>query len=146
MHYVTEMTVILLIFLLVVLPAVIGFCLYKDYQGEDLSPTNAAAFWRENLRRLSQGGFAPGDFLVYSKFKVSPRPGPRARNIQASEKGEDYYYQVDKYWALENVLEDGRLVAVTRTGKHVYLKPEDQNLRKARLLERLMHRRRFPTV
>ena len=128
MHYVTEMTVILLIFLLVVLPAVIGFCLYKDYQGEELSPTN------------------PGDFLVYSKFKVSPRPGPRARNIQASEKGEDYYYQVDKYWALENVLEDGRLVAVTRTGKHVYLKPEDQNLRKARLLERLMHRRRFPTV
>ena len=47
---------------------------------------------------------------------------------------------------LADVREDGHLVAVTRTGKRVELSREDENLRKARLLERVVYRRRFPIV
>jgi hypothetical protein len=139
------MTVLTLIFVLVVIPAVIGYCLYTESLDGGMGPSTLA-LWRDSLRRLSRGELEPGDFLVYRKSKVSPRPGPRARNVQAAEKGDDYYYDVDKYWTLADKLEDGRLVAVTRRGKRVYLTPEDEKLRKARLLERFLYRRRFPSV
>ena len=139
------MTILSLIFVLVVIPAVIGYCLYAEYLEVDMSPS-LLAFWRQNLRQFFHGNLEPGDFLVYRKSKVSPRPGPSARNVQASEKGDDYYYDVDKYWTVANVLDDGRLVAKTRTGKQVYLTPEDENLRKAGWLERLRYRRRFPSI
>jgi hypothetical protein len=44
------------------------------------------------------------------------------------------------------VLDDGRLVAVTRTGKRLFLTPEDERLHKAGLLERVRFRGRFPSV
>jgi len=98
------------------------------------------------LHRFSRGRMEPGDFLIYRKSKASPRPGPRARNVEASEHGDDYYYEVDKFWTLADVLQDGRLVALTRTGKRVYLRQEDERLRKAGLLERVRYRGRFPSV
>jgi len=139
------MTIISLILLLVVLPAVIGYCLYSEWlTGEmDSSPSN---FWHRHLPALFRGHLEPGDFLIYRKSKASPRPGPRARNVQASEKGDDYYYEVDKFWTVADVLDDGRLVAVTRTGKRVYLTPQDERLRKPGFLERMRFRRRFPSV
>ena len=126
------MTVLLLILILVVIPAVVGytFCL----EGFD-EPT--ASWWLGSLSRVFHAGIAPGDPLIYRKTKVSPRPGPRARNIEPSENGDRYYYDVDKFWTVADVLEDGRLRAVTRTGKEVYLSRED---------ERLRYRRRFPVV
>jgi hypothetical protein len=136
------MTVVSLILFLVVLPAVIGYCLYTEYLTGDLDPH----FWGRHLHSLFSGTLEPGDFLIYRKSKASPRPGPRALNVQASEKGDDYYYEVDKFWTVADVLEDGRLVAVTRTGKRVYLTAADQRLRKAGFLERLRYRRRFPSV
>jgi hypothetical protein len=139
------MTVLCLLFVLVVIPAVIGYCLYAECLEGDSNPSSLALFHRI-MRNLFNGELEPGDFLIYRKSKVSPRPGPRARNVQASEKGDDYYYEVDKYWTVADVLADGRLVAVTRRGKQVYLTPQDENLRKAGPLERLLHRRRFPAI
>jgi len=139
------MTVLCLLFVLVLIPALVGYFLYLEVLEQDVH-RSSPAFRRQSLRKIFHRGLAPGDFLIYRKAKVSPRPGPRARNVLPSEKGENYYYEVDKYWAVEDVLEDGRLVAVTRTGKHVTLTPADEKLRKARLLERVLFRRRFPAV
>jgi hypothetical protein len=141
MQYLHSMTILLLLFVLVLIPAAIGYCLYIEILSGDVHPS-AFAIWRH----LSHTGLAPGDFLIYTKSKVSHRPGPRARNVHPSEKGDDYYYEVDKYWTVADVLEDGRLVAKTRTGKQVFLTPEDEKLRKARLIERLLFRRRFPAL
>jgi hypothetical protein len=135
------MTVLLLILILYVIPAVIGYAFYL----EDFDQSTAS-WWLGSLSRVFHAGIAPGDPLIYRKPKVSSRPGPRARNIQRTENGDDYFYEVEKFWTVADVLDDGRLLAVTRTGKEVCLSPEDERLRKARLIERLRHRRRFPTV
>jgi len=139
------MTVITLILILVVLPAVIGFCLYSEYLADGLGST-AMSFWRDNLHGLFKAQLEPGDYLIYRKPKASPRPGPRARNVQAAENGDDYYYEVDKFWTVSDVLDDGRLVAVTRTGKRLYLAPADERLRKAGWLDRMRYRQRFPSA
>ena len=133
------MTVILLILTLVILPAAIGFgfCLESQRAAD-----NAAGLWS----RLFRDNWHPGDFLIYRKPKVSSHPGPRARNIQAAENGDSYYYEVDKFWALSDVMDDGRLLAVTRTGKRVYLSPEDERLHRAGWLARVRYRDRFPAV
>jgi hypothetical protein len=139
------MTVLSLIFVLVLIPAGIGYCLYTEHLAEKFDPS-ALSILRHYLHHLFQGNLEPGDFLIYRKSKASPHPGPRAQNVQPSEKGDDYYYEVDKYWTVADVLDDGRVVAVTRTGKQVFLTPEDENLRKPGWLERVRHRRRFPAV
>jgi len=87
-----------------------------------------------------------GDPIVYHKQKVSTHPGVRARQIHPAEHGDSYYYLVNKYWTVADVLDDGRIVARTRTNKSHYLWPDDPNLRKARLIERLRHGRRFPKL
>jgi len=133
------MTILLLILVLVVIPAAIGYAFYV----EDFGPATAS-WWLGSLSRVFHAGIAAGDLLIYRKPKVSPRPGPRARNIKRTENGDNYYYEVDKFWTVADVLDDDRLLAVTRTGKQVYLSPEDERLRKARLLERVRYRRRFP--
>ena len=69
-----------------------------------------------------------------------------AYEIHASERGDLYTYLVDKYWTVADIMGDGRIVAVTRTNKHHYLDPDDPNLRKARLTERLRRRDRFPPL
>jgi hypothetical protein len=139
------MTVISLILILVVFPAVIGYWLYTEHLTGQLTSL-AANFLRGGLHRFFAGELEPGDMLIYRKPKVSPRPGPRARNVHAAEHGEDYYYEVDKYWTVSDVLDDGRLVAVTRTGKRLFLTPKDERLRKAGWLERVRFGRRFPSV
>jgi hypothetical protein len=89
---------------------------------------------------------AVGDRIVYRKTKFSPIPGARAHHITASEMGENYTYLVDKYWVVANVLEDGRLVAKTRRGKLNYVRQDDPNMRRARLVESLFHRDLFPAL
>jgi len=87
-----------------------------------------------------------GDRIVYLKQKVSTHPGPRARDIHPSEHGDTYSYLVNKFWVVEDVLRDGRIVVRTRTRKQHYLKPDDPNLRKASLIEQLRFRARFPEL
>ncbi len=135
------MVVLFLIILLVVIPAVIGLCIFSEYLGGNVDAHLAAL-----VSRFFQGSFHPGDYLIYRKSKVSPHPGPRARNIQPAENGDSYYYEVDKFWTLADVLDDGRLLAVTRTGKRVCITPSDARLRKARLVDWVRYHRRFPSV
>ena len=133
------MTVISLILVLVVLPAVVGFCLYLEYVQEGLEEPPF-----KTLRRIFRHHLESGDPLIYRKQKTSARPGPRALNVQAAEHGDDYSYDVDKFWVLDDVLDDGRLVAVTRTGKRVFLTAGDERLRRPGFFERLRYRGRFP--
>jgi len=145
MHWLQYMTVITVIFFLVIFPAAIGYCLYTEYLAEGFDPS-AFAPWHRLIYSSFRSRLAPGDFLIYRKTKSSTRPGPRARNVQAAENGDDYWYEVDKFWTLSDVRDDGRLVATTRTGKQIVLDPEDERLRKARLFERLRYRTRFPAT
>jgi hypothetical protein len=87
-----------------------------------------------------------GDVVVYRKQKVSAHPSPRAYDIQPAGHGDTYSYFVDKFWVVENVLRDGRILVTTRTRKRHYLKPNDPNLRKAGLIVRLRYRNRFPEL
>ncbi|HEY3898835.1 MAG TPA: hypothetical protein VGM54_09500 [Chthoniobacter sp.] len=87
-----------------------------------------------------------GDVVVYRKQKVSSHPSPHAYDVRLCGPGETYQYCIDKYWTVENVLRDGRIVVTTRTHKHHYLLPDDPNLRKAGLIVRLRNWKRFPEL
>ncbi|NTW69508.1 MAG: hypothetical protein HGB23_06600 [Chlorobiaceae bacterium] len=90
--------------------------------------------------------FKVGDSIVYHKPKCSFSPGPRARAIYPLERGEAYHYVVDKFWKVVSVHADGTLDVVTRTGKQHKLNASDPNISKARILQHLLYRKRFPTV
>ena len=59
------------------------------------------------------------DLVVYSKQKHSVSPGPRAREVDAATRGETYSYTVDKFWVIKQLIEDGQLLLITRTGKQL---------------------------
>lgn len=88
-------------------------------------------------------GMKPGDWVVYTKPKYSSAPGPRAKEVAPNRHGEGYTYIVEKYWVVDDVLPDGRLKLKTRRGKENVLRPDDANLRRARLWERWCYRDRF---
>ncbi|CAN5409276.1 hypothetical protein BH20VER3_BH20VER3_01960 [soil metagenome] len=101
------------------------------------------SFGRHMLRgRLLQAG-AP---IVYRVVETSTRPGPEAREIRPAERGDLYYYLTNKYWRVEEVLQDGWIVARTPRNEHQYLRGDDPNLRKASLVERLRYAARFPAA
>jgi hypothetical protein len=101
-------------------------------------------YFAMSLQGFTKPNITVGDLIVYRKQKASTRPGKRAYDIRASEQGDLYTYLVDKYWTVADILGDDHLVAVTRTNKRHYLTPDDPNLRKARLTERLLYGHRFP--
>ncbi|MBA3651490.1 MAG: hypothetical protein H0W66_08440 [Chthoniobacterales bacterium] len=76
--------------------------------------------------------------------EASTCPNPDACEVHPAEHGEFYYYTIKKYWRVEKVLKDGSIVACTPLMEHHYLRPDDPNLRKASLLERLRYGARFP--
>ena len=90
--------------------------------------------------------YRPGDLVIYRKEKHSTSPGPRAENIHAAPKGDDYYYQVDKFWVVAEARNDGQVVLRTRRGKTHVMNASDRHLRRARWWERLLFRHRFPTL
>ena len=85
-----------------------------------------------------------GDGIVYRKQKVSTHPSPRAYAVHPAGQGDTYSYFVDKFWTVENVFQDGRILVTTRTHKHHYLRLDDPNLRKAGWVARLRYWKRFP--
>ena len=99
-----------------------------------------------SMRAPARANVQVGDSIVYRKQKVSTKPGPRAYDVHPAGQGDTYLYFVDKFWTVENVLRDGRIVVMTRTKKHHYLRPDDPNLRKAGLIARLRYRNRFPEL
>ncbi|NQU43478.1 hypothetical protein HQ520_09340 [bacterium] len=85
-----------------------------------------------------------GNPVLYQITKTSEHPGPRAQGVDPAPHGDTYTYQVEKYWRVKKVLEDGRLVLVTRRGKEHVCDPADPQLHPARLLKRVLYRNRFP--
>jgi|ERR1700677_3374023 len=137
------MLMILMIIVLVIIPVIIGYVSYKFSNRGELEIEEDSYLPSVTVRASR---VAVGDRIVYRKTKFSPLPGARAHHITASNKGENYTYLVDKYWVVADVLEDGRLVAKTRRGKLNFVRPDDPNLRKARLIESLIHRGLFPAL
>lgn len=88
--------------------------------------------------------FQPGDLVVYRKTKHAPKPGVRATEIVPSANGDNYVYNVDKFWMVDEVRDDGGLLLRTRRGKTHIARPDDPNLRRAGLLTRLRFGDRFP--
>ena len=97
-----------------------------------------------SCRHLLRGRLQPGAPIVYRMVETSTRPGPEARDIHPAERGDLYYYLITKYWRVEEVLQDGWIVAITPLMEHIRLRRDDPNLRKANLLERLRYGARFP--
>ena len=93
---------------------------------------------------MFEHGIKPGDPVIYRRWKRSSAPGPRAASIQPAQNGDDYYYLVDKYWLVDRILENGRLLLRTRRGKTHVVDADDCNLRKPTWWERLRCRSRFP--
>jgi hypothetical protein len=89
--------------------------------------------------------FQPGDPVIYRKTKRSERPGPRARKVQPSPKGEEYLYEVDKFWTVAEMRGD-QLLLVTRRGKQHLVDRKTPNLRRPNWLERWLYRDRFPRL
>src|SRR5262245_4665732 len=95
----------------------------------------------------AQGGidvtprFQVADRIVYCVTKNSRHPARSARLVVPAENGDEYSYCVDKYWVIDAVLPDGKLVAKTRRGKLHELSPDDPKLRHATRLECLLWRR-----
>lgn len=124
------MVVLLLLVVLVALPAFIGTLVGRGY----------LSFGGHIFR----GKFHTGAPIVYRVVETSTCPGPEARDIHPAERGELYYYLTHKYWRVEQVRQDGWIVALTPLMEHHYLRRDDPNLRKANLFERLRYAARFP--
>lgn len=122
------MIVLIVFTLLIILPAVVAF----------LSETSIS------LRAIITPEFGIGAPVVYLDQAISTRPGSDAHDVRPSERGEFYYYSLINYLRVTHVLSDGRIIAVSRDNKRICLSPSDPDLRKARVTERLIHRRRFP--
>lgn len=90
--------------------------------------------------------YRSGDLVVYTKTKYSTNPGPRARSVQPARQGDGYNYTVDKFWLVDEVLDDGQLQLRTRRGKTNTVAADDPNLRRASWWERLLYGGRFPRL
>lgn len=98
----------------------------------------------DNVRMKVKPIFRPGDFVIYRMTKHSQCPGPRAKQVAPSPFGEEYKYQVDKYWIVDEVREDGQVLLRTRRGKTRVMRMDDLNLRPASWWQRLLYRNSFP--
>jgi hypothetical protein len=96
------------------------------------------------IRELLQRPFRAGDWVVFRKPKRGTAPGPRAQHVAPARYGEEYVYEVEKYWIVEKV-EGQQMVVRTRGGKRHTLDCSDQRVRHAGLWERLVLRHRFPS-
>jgi hypothetical protein len=84
--------------------------------------------------------------LVDRRQEISTLPVADAVDLRSSERGEYYYYSLVNYLRVTRLLDDGRIIAVTRDNKRLCLSSNDSQLRKARFIERTIYRSRFPSV
>ena len=87
-----------------------------------------------------------GDWVFYRKWKTSESPGPRAKEVYAAPKGEQYYYCVDKFWIVAGLMDDDKVWLQTRKGKSHVVSLDDPHLSKANWWQRLVYRNRFKEV
>ena len=90
--------------------------------------------------------FRPGDLVVYRKTKISSSPGRRAVAIDPAPRGEQYWYQVDKFWVVSQCDDPDQVIVQTRRGKQHRLETTDVTLRRATWIERIFYRHRFPAL
>ncbi len=95
---------------------------------------------------MGQRVWKPGDWVIYRAQKNSSSPGPRAKETFPATKGETYSYIVDKFWIVQDVLDDGQLRLRTRRGKVHVVAADDPRLRTATWWERWIWRERFRAV
>lgn len=93
---------------------------------------------------MQHHAFQTGDLVIYTLPKQGPTPGPRARSVHPSRKGDDYSYLVDKFWMVAEVLPENKLRLVTRRGKSRVISADDPLLHKAGWWQRFRNRGRFP--
>ena len=92
---------------------------------------------------MSQRIFKPGDRVVYCRMKHKSHPSRRARDVHPAANGDDYSYYIEKFWVVQQVCDDGRLLLQTPRGKTHLVSPDDPNLRHASWLDKIRHRSRF---
>lgn len=97
-------------------------------------------------RDSSSPAFSIGAHVIYRQNKASTRPSADARDIRPAERGDFYYYSIINHLRIIEVLSDGRVIAVARDNKRLCFWPNEPNLRRARLDERLIYRLRFPRL
>lgn len=90
--------------------------------------------------------YIPGDPVIFRVTKQSTDPGPRAVDIHPAPSGETYSYQVDKFWTVKEIRQDGTLNLITRRGKERTVSKDDLRLRHARWWERWIYRQKFPKL
>ncbi len=95
---------------------------------------------------MSKTPLKVGDSVIFRIIKCSNHPGPRAARISPEPKGEQYQYEVDKYWTVAEIRENGEIVLQTRRGKRHTVHADNPRLRRAGFLERLLYRHRFPDL
>lgn len=82
--------------------------------------------------------FEKNDWILYRKQVSSERPGPRARNIQPSKRGDLYNYFVDRIWQVVEVQPDGTMIARGPKGKEHELKQDDPRVHRIGWFKRLL--------
>lgn len=90
--------------------------------------------------------FSSGDWVIYRKTKFSAHPGPRARNVAPTARGDNYVYNVDKFWIVLEIRSDQTIRVMTRRGKEQLVNVADPNLRRANWWERMRNRSRFQPI
>lgn len=126
------MAILSLLVVLVVVPALVGSLFGRGY----------LQFGRHPL----PGKFRAGAPIVYRVLETSTCPSRDAVEVHPAEHGDLYYCVTNNYWRVEEVLEDGRIVARTPLMEHHYLRRDDPNLRKAGFIERRRYAARFPQL
>jgi hypothetical protein len=94
---------------------------------------------------MARNDFRPGDPVIYRKVKRSEQPGPRAKNVHPAPKGEEYLYEVDKFWVVAET-RGNDVVLVTRRGKQHVVECTNPALRRPNWLQRWVYRDRFPNL
>ena len=95
---------------------------------------------------MKSNKYSEGQWVIYRKTKSSESPGPRAKNLRATSKGDSYHYFVDKFWIVAGILDEGFVKLRTRTGKTHLVSVEDNSLRTASWWERFAYRNRFREI
>jgi len=96
------------------------------------------------LMKINPWIYKQGDRVIYTVYKRSDSPGPRAKKVFPAANGDMYSYRVDKFWVIDEIQDDGKLLLRTRRGKTHLISPDDPQLRRARWWERLWYNFRFP--
>jgi len=95
---------------------------------------------------MKSSNYKVGDPVIFKTTKFSAHPGPRAQHIDPAPMGEQYSYEVDKFWVVAAVHDDDTLELRTRRGKIHTIPADDDRLRKPNLWERFVHKSRFPKL